>query len=126
MSPSEERRFTENGQSSQRSQADEQYRLLSYHSDVKQEVCMRGLCKKTGAVILTMMLTLSGIFAQTAGFTDDQVTVYGAQKLLYLNKSYVNIVPGNAFKLNLYFPFSLMFTSYLPAIFFIPFISFLY
>ena len=63
---------------------------------------MKKLIKKMTVTILALALALSGAIAQTAGSAGSAVTVYGAQKLIYLNKNYVNIVPGNAFKLNLY------------------------
>ncbi len=63
---------------------------------------MRGVLKKTGVLVLTMILALSGVFAQNVGFMGGPAEVYAAQKLVYLNKSFVNIVPGDAFKLNLY------------------------
>ena len=65
---------------------------------------MRRIIKTITAVALGFALALTGVFAQTAGFgvSQDLDVVYGAQKLVYLNKNFVNIVPGNAEKLNLY------------------------
>ena len=63
---------------------------------------MKKILKMMSAALLTFSLTLTGVFPQVAGFGTGTEAVYGAQKLVYLNKSYVNIVPGNSYKLNLY------------------------
>ena len=62
---------------------------------------MKKICRMMTVTLLTFALAFSGIFAQVAN-SGNAVAVYGAQKLLYLNRSYVNIVPGDAYKLNLY------------------------
>ena len=54
---------------------------------------MKGFIRKTAVVVLTHILMLSGVFAQNVGFMGGTAEVYAAQKLVYLNKSFVNIVP---------------------------------
>ena len=66
---------------------------------------MKKIIRMMAAGVLTLALAFAGVFGQMvfSHLTGDTKTVYGAQKLVYLNKPYVNMVPGDVFKLNLYY-----------------------